>query len=70
MSIKKTALLAEELTVIADTYPSNYVREELLEAAKRLTDLERIAEFYQAEASRLARKYRRKEKCKNMYQKK
>lgn len=70
MSIKKTALLAEELRVIANTLPSNYCREELLAAAKRLTDLERIAEFYHAEASRLARKRRRKEKCKNMYQKK
>lgn len=46
MSIKKTALLAEELRVIADTYPSNYVRGELLDAADRLQDLEKIAEFF------------------------
>lgn len=70
MSIKKTALLAEELIVIANSIPSNYCREEILAAAKRLKELERIAEFYQSEASRLARKLRRKEKCKNMYQKK
>lgn len=70
MSIKKTALLAEELRVIAKTVPSNYVREELINIAERLTDLLKIAEFYQAEASRLASKIRRKEKCKNMYQKK
>lgn len=70
MSIKKTALLAEELIVISDSIPSNYVREELLEAAKRLKDLQRIADFYQAEASRLAGKNRRKEICKNTCQKK
>lgn len=70
MSFKKTALLAEELTIIADSIPSNYCRKEILAAAKRLTDLERIAEFYQAEASRLASKIRRKEICKNMYRKK
>lgn len=70
MSIKKTTLLVAELIIIADSIPSNYCREELLAAAKRLTDLERIANFYQAEASRLASKIRRKEICKNMYQKK
>lgn len=70
MSFKKTALLAEELIIIADSINSEYCREELLAAAKRLKDLERIANFYQAEASRLASKIRRKEICKNMYQKK
>jgi aminoglycoside N3'-acetyltransferase len=59
MNIKKTALLAEELQVIAETFPSSYVRGELLEAAKRLTDLERIAEFFRTEASRLSKKCRR-----------
>jgi hypothetical protein len=70
MSIKKTALLAEELIVISDSIPSNYVRKEILEAAERLKDLQRIADFYRDEASRLAGKNRRKEICKNMYQKK
>ena len=70
MSIKKTALLAEELRVMANREPSNYCKGELLAAADRLIDLEKIAEFYQAEASRLASKIRRKEKCKNMYPKK
>lgn len=70
MSIKKTALLAEELIVIANSVASNYCREEILAAAKRLNELERIAEFYHAEASRLARKFRRKEICKNMFRKK
>lgn len=52
MSIKKTALLAEELKVIAETFPSNYCRNELLAAAERLTDLERIAEFYRTELTK------------------
>lgn len=68
MSIKKTALLAEELRVMANSFPSQYCREELLAAAKRLTDLEGIAEFYQTEASRLARKRRRQRKCQEMKQ--
>lgn len=65
MNIKKTALLAEELKVIAETFPSNYCRGELLAAAERLTDLERIAEFYWTELI----KNRRKESCKGMCQK-
>lgn len=58
MSIKKTQLLASELEVIADTLPSNYCREVLIESAHRLTDLEKIAEFYQEEASRLAERHK------------
>ena len=41
MSIKKTALLAEELRVIAKTVPSNYVREEILAAAEDLKTLKK-----------------------------
>ena len=70
MSIKKTQLLASELEVIAETLPSNYCREVLIESAQRLKELERIAEFYQAEASRLAERHKgRKEICNTMYQK-
>ena len=62
MSIKDTALLVEELTVIAESMGSYYIKKELYAAAERLKELERIAEFYQAEASRLASKLRGKEK--------
>lgn len=65
MSHKKTALLIEELTVIADSVVSSYCRHELLAAAERLRELEIIAEFYRKEAERLAIKIGRKEKCKN-----
>lgn len=54
MEIKKTQLYAAELEVIADTLQSNYCRRVLKEAAQRLSDLKKIAEYYQAEASRLA----------------
>ena len=54
MTIKKTQLYVAELEVIADTLQSNYCRGVLKEAAKRLSELEKIAEYYQAEASRLA----------------
>ena len=52
MSIKKTALLAEELRIMANSVASNYCKGELLEAAERLTDLEKIAEFYRKKAQK------------------
>ena len=70
MGIKKTQLYVAELEVIADTLQSRYCRGVLKEAAQRLSDLQRIAEFYQAEASRLAERIKgRKEKCKATSQK-
>lgn len=65
MSIKKTDLLAVELEVIADGLQSNYNRNVLKEAAQRLRDLDRIAEFYHSELIN-----RRKEICKGTSQKK
>ena len=52
--VKKTRLLVAELSMIAHTITSAYCCDILNEAAQRLPDLERIAEFYQAEATRLA----------------
>ena len=61
MKAKKTRLLSAELEVIAETLASNYCRNVLLEAAERLYDLERIAEFYRDEASKqITNKRRRK----------
>lgn len=48
---KKTALLVAELEMIADTLCSKYCADILRDAAVRLHDLEKIAEFYQAEAN-------------------
>ena len=72
MAEKKTKLLVAELEVIAnDTPQSDYCREVIKEAALRLTELDRICEFFQAEAAKLAKQLnRRKEKCKAMCQKK
>jgi DNA gyrase/topoisomerase IV subunit B len=65
MNVKKTRLMAAELEMIADTLTSDHCRQILKDAATRLSDLEKIAEFYQAEASRLAKKNnRRKKTCK------
>jgi hypothetical protein len=70
MEVKKTQLYAAELEVIADSLQSNYCRGVLKEAAERLRDLERVADFFQAEASRLTGIINgRKEICKGMYQK-
>ena len=70
MTVKKTQLYAAELEVIADTLQSNYCRGVLKEAAQRLSDLKKIAEYYQAEASRLAEIVNGgEEKCKAMYPK-
>lgn len=63
--MKKTQLYAVELEVIADSLQSNYNRNVLKEAAERLRDLERIADFYHSELSN-----RRKEICKGTSQKK
>ena len=46
MSIKKTKLLVAELRVIADSFPSEHCQEILTEAATRLEDTEKIAEFF------------------------
>lgn len=70
MEIKETQVYAEELEMIAYTLQSNYCRGVLKEAAKRLLELEKIAEYYQAEASRLAEIVNGgEEKCKAMYPK-
>ena len=57
---KKTALLVAELEMIADTLGSKYCANILRDAAKRLHDLESIADFYHKEAeksvSRLVKK--------------
>ena len=52
MSIKKTKLLISELRVIADSLPSEYSRNILKEAATRLEDTEKIAEFYRKKAQK------------------
>ena len=49
MKAKKTRLLSAELEMIAETLASDYCRQILREAAERLHDLERIAEFYREE---------------------
>lgn len=46
MEIKKTKLLVAELRVIADTLANQYCREILIEAATRLEDTDKIAEFF------------------------
>lgn len=52
--VKKTRLLVAELSMIARTLTSTYCSDILNEAAERLCELERVAEYYQAEATRLA----------------
>jgi hypothetical protein len=64
MQIKKTDLLAVELEVISETIVGDYRQQVLKEAAERLRDLEAIAKLYHAEATRLAGKINRREKCK------
>ena len=63
--MKKTQLYAVELEVIADSLQSNYNRNVLKEAAERLRDLEKIADFYYSKISN-----GRKEICKGTSQKK
>ena len=50
MSIKKTELLAAELEVISDTLTSRYCSQVLKEAAERLVETDKIAEFYRKKA--------------------
>ncbi len=50
MAVKKTQLLVAELRVISDTLASEYCRDILREAAERLEDTEKIAEFYRQKA--------------------
>ena len=58
MSIKKTKLLVAELKVIAGTLACEYCRKILIEAADRLEETDKIAEFYRKKAEkRKAKKY-------------
>lgn len=50
MGLKKTKLLVAEVRMIADTLTSDYCRESLLEAAQRLEDTDKIAEYYRKQA--------------------
>ena len=49
---KKTKLLVAELRVIALTLTSKHCRDCLNEAADRLEEIEKIAEFYRKEAEK------------------
>lgn len=52
MEVKKTKLLVAELRVIADTLVSKYCKDILIEAADRLEDTDKIAEFYRRQAEK------------------
>lgn len=52
MELKKTKLLVAELRMIADTLTSKYCRDILIEAAERLEDTDKIAEYYRKQAER------------------
>ena len=52
MKVKKTELLAAEVRQIAFSLCSDICKEVLLEAADRLEDTEKIAEFYRKEAEK------------------
>lgn len=52
MSIKKTKLLVAELRVIADSLTSHHCQEILNEAADRLEETDKIAEFYRKKAEK------------------
>lgn len=52
MRVKKTQMLVTELRMIADTLVSDHCRNILIEAAKRLEDTDKIAEFYRKEAEK------------------
>jgi hypothetical protein len=54
-NMKETNVLAEQLRVIATTLLSKHSREILEEAAERLEDIEKIAEFYRKEAQKKGR---------------
>ena len=50
--VKKTQLLTAELRMIADTLTSKYCGDILREAAERLEETEKIAEFYRKQAEK------------------
>lgn len=50
MKVKRTELLCIELRVIASTLTNEHNRDILIEAAQRLEDTEKIAEFYRIKA--------------------
>jgi hypothetical protein len=52
MRTKKTQLLTAELRMIADTLASNHCKSILREAADRIEETEKIAEFYRKQAER------------------
>ena len=56
----ETEVLATELRKIASAFKSNNYREILEEAADRLEETEKIAEFYRKKAERRARKIGRR----------
>ena len=56
MDIKSTKLLTAELRMIANTLASQHCRSILQEAAQRLEDTEKIAEFYRKKAEKGAKK--------------
>lgn len=57
MSIKETEVLAEQLRVIALCLQSRQNRKILEEAAERLEEMMKIAEFYRREAEKRKRAY-------------
>lgn len=66
MGIKKTQLLVTELRMIADTLTSEHCRNVLIEAAERLEDTDKIAEFYRNKAENTGGDHRgraRREVC-------
>ena len=52
MAVKKTKLLVAELRMIADTLANDYCRDILIEAAERLEDTNKIAEYYRKQAEK------------------
>lgn len=56
MRTKKTQLLTAELRMIADTLTSDYCKDILKEAADRIEETEKIAEFYRRKAEEGAKK--------------
>lgn len=56
MKIKNAQQLAAELRDIAPTLVSEHCRTVLLEAAERIEDTEKIAEFYRKQAEKGVRK--------------
>lgn len=50
LAIKKTQILVTELRILANIQHNDYYREVLNEAAQRLYDTDKIAEFYRQKA--------------------